>query len=113
AARIGCDRSGGLVALAVFDSAAAEVQVELLDGASGALVAQRRLAAATLNEFACSADGTRFSLAAGLDLWILDAQLATRHHEALATSTPALALSGDGALCAFGGSGELRLLEQL
>jgi hypothetical protein len=108
-ARIACDESGDLVALAAWDSAALEVQLDLLDGASGALLQRRRLPAATLNELALGADGTRVALGAGPELWILDAQLATRLHEALATPTSALALSGDGALCALGGSGELRL----
>jgi hypothetical protein len=113
AARIACDRSGRRVALAVWDSGTHEVQLDLLEGASGALLQRLRLPALALNELALGADGTRLALAAGLDLWILDAQLATRQHETLATSTNALALSGDGALCALGGSGELRLFEAL
>ncbi len=113
AARLVCDASGSHVALAVWDSATHEVQLELLEGASGALLHSVRLPALALNELALSADGTRVALAAGLDLWILDEQLATRQHELLATSTNALALSGDGALCALGGSGELRLFEAL
>ena len=111
AARIACDQSGSRVALAVFDSATHEVQLELLDGASGAQLALRRVPALALDELAASADGTRLALAAGLDFWILDAQLATQQHETLATSTHALALSGDGLLCAVGGSGALRLFE--
>lgn len=113
AARIACDRSGSRVALAVWDSSTREVQVDLLDGASGALLARRRLPALSLNELSVSADGTRLAIAAGLDLWILDERLALRHHETLATSTNALALSGDGSLCAFGGSGALRVFETL
>lgn len=112
AARIACDRDGGRVVLAVWDSATHEVQVDLLEGASGTLLVQRRVPAQALDEVALCPDGTRLALAAGLDLWILDAQLATCQHEPLATSTHALALSGDGALCALGGSGALRLFEQ-
>ncbi len=113
AARIACDASGSRVALAVWDSATHEVQLDLLDGQGGLLLQSVRLPALALNELALSADGTRVALASGLDLWILDEQLATRQHEVLATSTGALALSGDGALCALGGSGELRLFEAL
>jgi hypothetical protein len=113
AARIATDAPGSRVALAVWDSLAHEVQLDLLDGADGALLQRVRLPAAALDELAFSADGSRLALAAGLDLWILDAQLAPRLHESLATSTRALALSGDGALCALGGSGELRLFEAL
>jgi len=111
AARIACDRSGSRVALAVWDSNTQAVQIDLLEGASGALLRRQRLPALALNELVLCADGTRLALAAGLDLWILDGQLATRHHQTLATSTNALALSGDGTLCAFGGSGALRLVE--
>jgi len=113
AARIACDATGAHVALAVWDSGTHEVQLELLEGASGALLASARFPAQALDELAVGADGTRLALAAGLDFWILDAQLATLRHELLATSTHALALSGDGALCALGGSGELRLFEAL
>jgi len=112
-ARIACDQGGSRVALAVWDSLSHEVQVELLDGASGAQLANLRLPCATLNEIALSADGTRLALAAGLDFWILDAQLSTRQHETLSTSTSALSISGDGALVALGGSGELRLFQSL
>lgn len=113
AARIACDGRGARVALAVWDSNTQEVQLELLAGASGAVLASARFAALALDELALCADGTRLALAAGLDLWILDEQLAALEHVSLATSTRALSLSGDGALCAFGGSGELRLLEAL
>jgi len=113
AARIACDRSGSRVALAVWDSSTHEVQIDLLEGTGGALLQRRRLSALALNELALCADGTRLAIAAGVDLWILDEQLAPRHHETLATSTNALALSGDGAACAFGGSGAVRLLEAL
>jgi len=112
-ARIACDQRGARVALAVWDSNAHEVQLELLEGAGGAVLASARFPALALDELAVCADGTRLALSAGLDLWILDEQLATLAHESLATSTRALALSGDGALCAFGGSGELRLFESL
>lgn len=110
-ARIACDAAGERVALAVWDSALLEVQLDLLEGSSGALLVRRRFPALALDELALSADGSRLALAAGLDFYLLDAQLVTRHHEALATSTHALALDGDGGLCALGGSGELRLFE--
>ena len=109
AARIACDRLGARVAGAVWDGAQAEVQVDLCDAASGALLASARRPALALDELAFCADGSRLAIAAGLDLWILDAQGATLHHEPLTSATHALSISGDGALVALGGSGLLRL----
>ncbi len=112
AARIACDQGGTRVVGAVWDSVTHEVQVDLLDAANGALLYRTRVPALALDEIALDATGAHLALAAGLDLWVLDAQGASVHHEVLATSTHALALSGDGTLLALGGSGMLRLFAE-
>lgn len=109
AARVACDGAGARVAGAVWDSVHSQVQIDLLDGASGTLLSSTRRSALALDELVLASDGSRLALAAGLDLWVLDAQGTTLHHELLATATHALAISGDGALVALGGSGMLRL----
>jgi len=110
AARLGCDASGASAWVAAFDDAAQRVRVERLDGATGTVMFARELDALGLSEIAVAADGTRAVLATGLAIWVLDAQGATVHHAALAATTTALAISGDGRAIAHGAPGALRVL---
>lgn len=111
-ARIACDERGACVAIGLWDDAAHAVSLDVIDGASGALAAHATLAGANLSEVAMSPDGARIAVAAGLDLWILDAQAAVLHHRALASSTRALSFAGDGRKLAVGGVASLAVLEE-
>jgi hypothetical protein len=102
-ARIGCDAAGTRVFTVAWDGAVPRVRVDVLDAASGASISSTSLPAAALDEMAVSADGSRALIACGLDLWIVDAGCAVVGHRALTLSTPAVAVSGDGALAAYGG----------
>ncbi len=102
-ARLGCDAAGTRVFTAAWDSAASLARVDVLDATSGASIASTALPAAALDEMAVADDGSRAAIVCGLDLWIVDAGCAIVAHRILALSTPAVAMSGDGALVAYGG----------
>ncbi len=109
-ARLAASADGGRVVLAVFDNLSASVQVDFLDGASGALVQRVTVPAAALNAVDVSDGGQVVALAAGLDLYIFDGMGNTLHHSSLPAATRALALAGDGSALAVGGIGVLSLL---
>lgn len=109
-ARLASSRDGERVVLAVWDNEAAQVQLDFLDGETGALVQRVLLAGAALNELEVSDDGGTVVVAAGLDLYVLDGQGAQLHHEPLNSATRSLSLSGDGSALAVGGIGQLALL---
>lgn len=109
-ARLACDERGEHVFVALWDDTAHAVQLDALDGATGALLARTTLAGASLSELCVSPDGSRVALSAGLDLFVLDAQLAPLHHEVLATSTRALAFDAGGDELAVGATGSVRVL---
>ncbi len=109
-ALVACDAAGEVLVAAAFDKASASVRLDRVDPSSGALVARVDLAGQGLQHLSVAADGGRIALAAGLDLWVLDAAGAVVHHEALAATTHAVALSGDGARLAVGGFGAVRVL---
>lgn len=112
-ARLAGSREGTVVVAAVHVPAAGEVQVDWIDGPSGALLERVRVPGAALRALSLSADGRRAGVSAGLDAYVLERGLATpRHREPLAAATDALALSGDGRTLAVGGFGEVRLLAE-
>ena len=85
--RLELDPSGTVLAAAVHDAANGVVQVDLLDPASGALAARRTVAGNALRSILLSEGGALLAVAAGLDLWVLDAGGQTVHHEILASAT--------------------------
>lgn len=103
-ARLACDAAGAEVVCAVWRSTSSVVRLERLDAASGALLASTEHSGGALSELALSSDGSTVVLAAGLDLWILDASGASAHHATLPASTTALAIDGTGELVAHGGA---------
>jgi hypothetical protein len=110
AARIASDAGGASAWVAAYDDAAQSVRVERLDAETGALLCARELNALGLQEIALASDGSRIALAAGLDLWVLDALGGTVHHATLTATTTALALAGDGRTLVHGLPGALRAL---
>jgi hypothetical protein len=102
-ARLGCDAAGTRVYVVAWDSAALQARVDVLDATSGTSTASTSLPALALDEMSVAADGTRAVIACGLDLWIVDASCAVVAHRVMSLSTPGVAVSGDGALVAFGG----------
>ncbi|MCY2961606.1 MAG: hypothetical protein NTY35_15700 [Planctomycetota bacterium] len=112
AARIAGSASGAHAWVAAFDDTSQRVRVERLDSATGSVTFARELDALGLQEIAVASDGSRAVLAAGLDLWVLDAQGSTLHHAVLTATTTALAIAGDGRTIAHGAPGNLRLLRE-
>jgi hypothetical protein len=112
-ARVACDESGARVIVAAWNDQQAFVRVDRVDGADGTLLARRDLPAAALSEIALSADGARALICGGLDAWELDLGLDVIGHQALASATSAVCLSGDGRRIAIGGIGKLTLLEDV
>lgn len=110
-ARLACDAAGTQVVCAVWRSTSSVVRLERLDAASGNVLASTEHSGGALSELALSGDGSIAVLAAGLDLWILDASGASAHHAMLAGSTTALAVDGTGELVAHGGA-TVRVLER-
>jgi hypothetical protein len=110
AARLACSGDGARLAAAVHDSTSGILEVDWLDGASGALLEQRLLSSQALRAIAASEDGRRLAIVAGAELWVLELGGSTLHHEALAVATPALALSGDGRTLLVGAGSALRVL---
>ncbi len=110
AARIACDANGASAWIAAFDDTAQRVRLERVDGATGALQFARELDALALGELVVAADGSRAALAAGLDVFVIDAQGNTLHHAVLTATTTALALAGDGRALVHGAPGMLRVL---
>lgn len=106
-ARIACDERGARVAVALWNDGAHAVHVELLDGASGAVLGAHDLAATSLSELALSADGRRVAISAGGVLWIGDDAASTLASIAAPVATRALSFSGDGALLAAGAGAAL------
>lgn len=103
-ARLACSAEGARVFVANWNGPTPEVRVDVLDGATGSLLAHTTFFAASLQDLASSADGSRLVLACGLDLWILDAATHVVHQEALTQSSPTVASSGDGSCVAHGGA---------
>lgn len=106
-ARLAASLDGERVVLAVWDNHSARVQVDFLEGESGALVNRVLVPGAALNQVEISEDGDVIAVAAGLDLYLFDGAGALLHHEALQASTRALSLSGDGTTLAVGGVSQL------
>lgn len=110
--RLVCDDAGARVFVALWNDAAHSVQLDALDGPTGALLARTTVPAASLTELCVSADGTRVALSAGLDLRVFDAQLQLVHGETLAVSTRALSFDAFGDKLAVGATGSVRILER-
>ena len=110
ATRIAADRSGALVAAAVWDDSRAVTRVDLLSGDDGSLLGRAEFPSIGLNALDVSADGSRVAIVCGLDLHVLDAGAGLVHTETLASSTSALSLSADGSTVAFGQLGALRTI---
>jgi hypothetical protein len=113
ALRLATDAQGELVVAATWLSWLNLVRVDLLDGSTGALVHDPLyLPGVALDAVVVAADGSRVAVTAGLDLYVLDGAGNQLHHEPLATSSRALAISGDGATLAVGSIGQLALLAE-
>ncbi len=111
-ARVACDSSGDLAVLALWVQSTSTVEVSWLAGSTGAVLAQRSFVAPNLSQVALSADGSTLAVSAGLSVWVLDGAGAVLHHEPLASTTPAIALSASGDTLAIGGIGGLRVLRR-
>lgn len=111
-ARLAVDGSGERVVLAVWDQGAGAVQVDWLDGTSGALDGRAVVPGAALNGIDLSADGSRTVVSAGLDLYVFDGGGALVHHQGLAAASHCTALSGDGRTLAVGGVGQVAVLSE-
>ncbi|MFT4646927.1 MAG: hypothetical protein ACI9X4_000131 [Glaciecola sp.] len=105
------DREGSTVVAALWLSGQDAVQVDVLDGTHGSLLSSTTWYGLALNGLQVSADGTRIAIAAGLDLYILNAQGEALYHEAMPSTLSDLALSADGSLVAVAGRAGTRLFE--
>lgn len=112
ASLIDSDAEGRVVVAAGWDGQAALARIWRLDGTTGAVLAGAALPAVALDALSVSGDGERVAVAAGLDLYVLDADLQTLHSEDLSSSTPALDVSADGRVVAFGGLGGLHVITE-
>ncbi len=105
------DRAGSIAVAAIWLSGQDAVQVDVLDGTAGSLLASGVLPGLALNSVCVSADGSRIAIAAGLDLYVLNAQAQVLHHEVLTATYSDLALSADGAVLATAGMAGTRMLD--
>ncbi len=110
-ARIACSADGGRVFVANWNGPTPEVRLDVLDGATGSVLANTLLFAPALNEMSVSADGTRAAIATGRSIWIVDGQANPLHQEIVPLATSGIALSGDGRTLAIGGS-RVRILAE-
>jgi hypothetical protein len=110
-ARMVVDREGERVLVAVWNNITSRIQLDWLNGTSGALLVRRTFPALTLDALAVSADGTRAAVSTGLILLILDAAGDVLHAEPLNSTVHCLALDHDGSTVAVGGAGQVALLE--
>ncbi len=112
-ARIASDASGQLVVVAVWNNALSQVQVDWLQGSTGALLVRRTLAAPTLDQLALSADGSITVVCTGIKLLILDNTGTVVHDEPLNSAVHALSISDDGVNLAVGGAGQVAFMQDL
>lgn len=110
-ARVACDERGARLFVALWNDALGAVQLDVLDGESGALTAQALLPGANLAELAVSADGSRVALGAGLDVYVCDGGAQVLHHALRTSSVRGLSLSGDGQRVSVGGIASLDVLQ--
>lgn len=103
-----CDLEGDRVVVAAWDGDQARVQVDWLDGSSGALLARRFAAGWSVQGLDCSDDGETVVLTSGLELHVLEPGGKTPLHVVLDGATPAVSISGDGATIAAGQIGAVR-----
>jgi hypothetical protein len=108
-ARLSTDLEGDTVVLAIWDNQRARVQIDFLEGESGALTNRVVVPGAALNQIEISEDGSVVAVSAGIDLYIFDATGQVLHHEVLNAATRALSLSGDGGTLAVGGISQLAI----
>lgn len=108
-ARIAADESGARVVLAVWNDAQQTVQVDWLDGTTGALIARRYVGGWSLQSLAISDDGERVAFTSGLELRVLGPSGPALLHVTLDAATPALGFAGDGRSLAAGGVGAARV----
>ncbi len=109
-ARMATDEVGELVVVAVWDNANSTVQIDWIDGTSGALASRALVPGAALNAVEMSGDGSTVAVSAGLDLYLFDGAGNQLQHLGLGSATVAVSLSGDGSSLALGGIGQLALL---
>jgi hypothetical protein len=109
-ALLGADCQGLALVAAAHDAARGRVRLDWIERASGALLARVEVAGQALGRLSVAAGGARVALAAGLDVWVLDAAGAPLYHELAPSATEALALSDDGSVLVVGGFGEARVL---
>lgn len=110
-ARMVVDREGERVLVAVWNSVTGRIQLDWLDGTSGALLVRRTFPALTLEALATSADGTRVAISTGVNLLVLDSAGSVLHAEPLNSAVHCLALNESGSTVAVGGAGQVALLE--
>lgn len=109
-AKVGTDAAGDIVVGAVWNNTIAMVQIDVLDGTTGAVLSSTELPAIGLSALDVSADGSRLAVACGLTLYVLEPSGQLLHTEDLNSSTPALSLSANGSVVAFGEIGALRAI---
>lgn len=109
-AKIGTDSAGNVVVGAVWNNAVGLVQIDVLDGTTGAVLSSSKLPAIGLSALDVSADGSRLAVACGLTLYVLEPSGQLLHTEDLNSATSALSLSANGSVIAFGEIGGLRAI---
>ena len=108
--KIASDAAGDVVVGALWNNTVARVQVDVLLGTDGSVISSTELPAIGLSALDVSADGSRIAVACGMTLYVLDAAGQLLHTESLNSSTPALSLSANGSVVAFGEIGALRAI---
>lgn len=112
-AALAAGADGALVLAAAVDVLRAEVLLHWLDGASGALVEEQRVAGASLRALAVSADGTRAALTCGTRTLLFELGSALPMLELpLLLPTEALALDASGTSLAVGDGAEVRVFAE-
>lgn len=113
-ARVACDAYGRTVVAAVWNSATGFVQLDWISGQWGGLARRIQVPMSGISVLDVSNDGRRVVLSGGRDLYVFDSLTGTSlHHQPLASSTNAVAISGDGLTIAFGAFGEAHILREV
>ena len=102
-AKVVCDDKARVVVSAVYNSTVGRVQLDWIRSHNNTLVRSIEVPAAGISALEISLDGSRVLLCGGGNLYVFDTTTGVElHHEALAASTNAVTLSGDGRTFAYG-----------
>lgn len=109
-ARLAVARDGARVVAAAHDAATSALDVEWLDGNTGAVSSSTVLTSSTLRELCASSDVARVAVVAGAHVWLLETHGPPLFEQDLGQATNAVALAGDGRTLAFGWGPRVRVL---